>query len=302
MSGKWLTDFYHVANPANRAKTFKLSLGKLSVGKTYKYSITAVDSWGAKSETLTGSFTVSETPDSTLPEALVDIDFTASTATDKKGVASVKPKNGAVISEKNVTFNGVTKPMVGIHTTKSGQSGTLTFEGYSLANMDALYNGASGFSFEVFYVNRAKSSSTQGIFCSTETSGLGIAETGNGKPGLCVYATGNKSYHYTSASKAASTSELTHVVTTAIVYGGNIHTSIYVNGELSATNKIAGKIYLTADKYVPYVNQISICNDIGDTGFPTTDCTVVDIKVYSQCLNAAQVKTAFDNAKALFTN
>jgi hypothetical protein len=300
--GKWLTDFYLIANPENRAKTFQLSLGRVLADKTYKFEITAVDSWGAKSETITGSFTVSDTFDGTLPEALVDIDFNADgTATDTKGTASVT-LNGATIGTQNVKFNGVTKPMVGISSTKSGDSGTLTFNGYSANDMEALYNGAMGFSFEVFYVNKSKSTSTQGIFCSTEVGGLGIAETGGGKPGLCVYATGNKSYHYTSATQVASTTELTHVVSTAIVYGGNIYTTLYVNGSAVSQNTILGKLYLTSTEYKNFVNQISICNDIGGTGFPTTSCTVVDIKVYDQCLNAAQVQTAYNNAAALFAN
>jgi hypothetical protein len=214
--------------------------------------------------------------------------------------------NGATVSAQNVKFNGVTKSMVGLHSTASGQSGTFKFEGYSASDMDALYNGASGFSFEVFYVNRSKSG-TQGIFCSTEYAGLGIAETINsgrpaGTPGFCVYGSSKKTFYYTAGSTASSTTDLTHVVTTAIYYGGNVYATTYVNGELTASQTIPGKVYLTDKRYTSYVNQLSICNDIGPTGYPTTDCTVVDIKVYSQCLNAAQVKTAFDNAKALFTN
>jgi anaerobic ribonucleoside-triphosphate reductase len=117
-----------------------------------------------------------------------------------------------------------------------------------------------------------------------------------------VYATSNKSFHYTTDANVSSDTELTHVVTTTIVYGGNICTAIYVNGELKATNKIQGKIYMTSADYIPYANQLSICNDIGKKGFPTTDCTVVDVKVYAQCLNAEQVKTAYNNAAALFAN
>jgi len=302
LNGKWLSDFYLVANPENRAKSFTISIGRLLANKTYKVEITAVDSWGAESEPLVSTFTVSNDFDGTLPEALVDIDFNEDgTATDKKGVASVDLVGGVSISSKDVTFGGVTKPMAGLHSTASGQSGTLTFKGYSLSDMKALYNGAPGFSFEVFYVNRAKSG-TQGILCATESGGLGLAETGSGKPGLCIYATSNNNFHYTADTKVSSATELTHVVTTAIVFGGNICTSIYVNGECVDSKVIAGEVWMTAAGYAAYANQISICNDIGASGFPTTDCTVVDVKVYNVCLNAEQAKTAYNNAAALFAN
>lgn len=299
---KWLSDFYLISNAADMAKTCNISLGTVVGGANYTVEITAVDSWGAKSATATGSFTVPATFDGTLPDALVDIDFNADgTATDKKGVATVELVGGATISEKNVTFGGVTKPMVGIHSTAKDQSGTFTFKDYSVADMDALYNGASGFSFEVFYVNRSKSG-TQGIFCATEYGGLGFAETSSGKPGLCVYGSSKKTYYYTTSPSVASTTELTHVISTAIYYEGNIYTSLYVNGDQVASNTIPGKVWMTDSRYTPFANQLSICNDIGNAGFPTTDCTVVDVKVYNQCLNPEQVKTAYNNAAALFTN
>jgi hypothetical protein len=298
---KWLSDFYLEANPENRAKTLTISIGRVISGKSYKVEITAVDSWGAESETLTATFTASDNFDGTLPNALVDIDFNEDgTVTDKKGVATVELVGGATVSSENVTFGGVTKPMAGLHSKASGQSGTLTFNTYSLSDMDALYNGNAGFSFEVLYVNRAKSG-TQGIFCATESGGVGFAEQGSGKPGFCVYA-GNNSWTYTADTQVASTTELTHVVCTAIYDGSSIYTGIYVNGALADSKVISGKVWMTDSKYKPYANQISICNDIGTADFPTTDCTVVDVKVYAQCLNAEQVKTAYNNAAALFAN
>ena len=299
---KYLTDFYLYTDLAQMAKANSLVIGAVSGGDEYKVEVTAVDSWGAKSATVSGTFTVSNEFDSKLPEPLCDIEFNKDgTATDKKGVATVTLVGGATISEKNVKFNGVTKPMVGLHSTKSGQSGTFTFENYTIADMDALYNGASGFSFEVFYVNRTKSG-TQGIFCATEYGGLGFAEKSAGMPGFCVYGSSKKTFYYTADSKVSSATDLTHVVTTAIYYGGSVYTGIYVNGELKDSQTVPGKVWMTDSKYKAYANQLSICNDIGPSGFPTTDCTVVDVKVYNQCLNPAQVKTAYENAKALFAN
>jgi signal peptidase I len=81
---------------------------------------------------------------------------------------------------------------------------------------------------------------------------------------------------------------------------------VYVNGELtdskatSAVNKSTIEIWLTDSRYAPYANQLSLGNDIGPSGFPTTDCTIVDVKIYAQALNPEQVKTAYNAAAALF--
>ena len=282
------------------AKTISYGLGAVVGGKTYKVEVTAVDSWDATSDTAVVTFTVPEGFDGTLPEALVDIDFNADgTATDKKGVGTVELVGGATIESKDVTFKGVTKPMVGLHSHAKNDSGTFTFTGYTLADMEALYNGASGFSFEAFYVNRVKSG-TQGIFCATEYGGLGFAEKSSGMPGLCIYGDAKKTYYYTADKVVSSTTELTHVITTAIVYENNIYTGVYVNGALVDSQTIPGKVWMTDARYGVFAHQLSICNDIGNAGFPTTDCTVVDIKVYNVALNPAQVKTAYDAAAALF--
>jgi hypothetical protein len=170
--------------------------------------------------------------------------------------------------------------------------------------MNALYNGASGFTLEAFYVNRSKSG-TQGIFCATEYGGLGMAESNSGVPGLCVYANDAK-YTYTRGTAASSTTELVHVITTTVVYDNCIYTAVYVNGELtdskatSAVNKSTTEIWMTDSRYAPYANQLSLGNDIAPSGFPTTDCTIVDVKIYAQALNPEQVKTAYNAAAALF--
>ncbi|MBQ8404347.1 MAG: metallophosphoesterase [Clostridia bacterium] len=298
---KYLSDFWVNTNPEDMAKSIVFGLGTVIGGNTYKVEIAAVDSWGAKSDVVTTTtFEVPVGFDGTLPEALVDIDFNADgTATDKKGTGTVTLVGGATISSKDVTFKGVTKPMVGIHSSASGDSGTFTFTDYTLEDMSALYNGASGFSIEAFYVNRSKSG-TQGIFCATEYGGLGFAEKGGGMPGLCVYGDSKKTYYYTADTKVSSATELTHVISTAIVYENNIYTGVYVNGALVDSQTIPGKVWMTDSRYAPFANQLSICNDIGNAGFPTTDCTVVDIKFYNVALNPEQVKTAYNNAAALF--
>ena len=306
---KYLSDFWVNTNPEDMAKSIVFGLGTVIGGNAYKVEIAAVDSWGAKSDVVTTTFTVPEGFDGTLPEALVDIDFNADgTATDKMGNATVTLVGGATIGNKEVYHNGATKTLPGIHTHTLGDSGTVTLTNYDLAKMAELYNGAAGFTLEAFYVNRTPSkassgasSGTQGIFCATEYGGLGLATTGdNGTPGLCLY-TKKSTYKYTYSSVRPNTTDLVHVVATAVLYEGNFYTSIYVNGELtgSATEASTG-IWNTDPQYAPYANQLSLGNDIGPSGFPTKDCTIVDAKIYASALNPEQVKTAYANAKALF--
>jgi hypothetical protein len=134
-----------------------------------------------------------------------------------------------------------------------------------------------------------------------------MADSGSGVPGLCVYANDAK-YTYTKGSAAASNTELVHVITTAIVYDNCIYTSTYVNGVLTdskatkAQNKSTTEVWMTDSRYAPYANQLGLGNDVGPNGFPMTNFTMVDAKVYNVALNPEQVKTAYNAAAALFAN
>ncbi len=298
---KYLTDFYLYSNPAeSMAKSLTISLGTLKAGAEYKVEVIAVDSWDAQSAALTTTINVSSESTSELPEAYGDFDFVNGEVVDTKGKFTIENTN-ATITPTSVTFNGTTKTLDAFNVTASGQFATATFNDYACADIGKFYNSASGFSFEAFYVNRAQSG-TQGILCATEYGGLGLASTGGGKPGLCTYVTSTKSYKYTNPSTATSTTELTHVVATAIAYDGSLYTAIYVNGELAASNTFDGEVYLPVDnaKYLPYANTLTIGDDSGAARFPMSDFTCVDVKVYDVALNANQVKTAYDNACALF--
>ncbi len=310
---KYLTDFYLYTDLTKMAKEISFGLGAITGGKEYKAEITAVDSWGAKSATVTGTFTVSDAFETSVPTPLVDIEFNANgTATDKIGNATVALVGGANITDKSVSHGGANKIVPALNTYAAGDSGTVTLTNYSLDDMRALYNGASGFTLEAFYVNRSPSASgsgtsavktTQGVFCATEYGGLGLATTGGtGVPGLCLY-TAKDTYKYTYASATPSTTDLVHVVTTAVLYEGKFYTAIYVNGELSGSGEFASTGFWSTDsRYAPFANQLSLGNDIGPSGFPTKDFSIVDAKIYSEALNPAQAKAAYDNAKAIFAN
>lgn len=301
---KYLTDFYLYSTPAeSMAKSLTVSLGSLKAGAEYKVEIIAVDSWDAQSAALTATVKVSNESTSVLPEAIVDVDFNADgTATDTKGNGTVELVGGATIGTKEFKHNGATKSLAALNVTASGQSGTLTIDKYTTETIGELYNGASGFTLEAFYISNNMSGTdkaTAGILCATEYGGLGIATTNYGTPGFCTYTTQKNSYNYTYAKEKASATDLTHVVATGIVYDGKLYTAIYINGELAGSNELVGEIWITDARFTPYSNQLSIGNDIGPNGFPMKDFSCVDVKVYDVSLNANKVKTAYDNACAL---
>lgn len=297
----YLTNFYLHSNPKeSMPKTYSISLGALPTGAEYKVEVVAVDSWGAKSAAATATAAVSADLTSVLPNAYGDFDFVNGEVKDVKGKFSVS-NSGASIAATSVTFAGKTATLDAFNVAEKGQFATATFNDYAPEDIGKFYNSATGFSFEAFYVNRAQAG-TQGILCATEYGGLGLATTGAGKPGLCTYVTSTKSYKYTNPATAASATDLTHVVATAVTYEGKLYTAIYVNGELAASNTFDGQVYLPVEnaKYYPYANTLTLGDDSGAARFPMSNFTAVDMKVYDVALNANQVKTAYDNACALF--
>ena len=296
----YLTNFYLHSNPKETMpKTYSISLGALTAGVEYKVEVVAVDSWDAKSAAATTTINISGDATSVLPDAYADVDFDNGNITDKKGNLTLT-LNGATVADTSVTFNGKTKTMGALNVTAAGQSAVATFAKFDSSAMSNFYNSATGFTFEALYVNRAPSG-TQGIFCGTEFGGLGLA-TRNGAPGFCTYigTTSKNTYYYTpnTAGAAASTSDLTHVVGTAVYYEGNVYAATYINGVLVEARTIAGQVVVTKD--AAYAMSLCIGNDIGPSQFKMTNFSCVDVKVYDVALNANQVKTAYDNACALF--
>ena len=296
----YLTNFYLHSNPKETMpKSYSISLGALPAGVEYKVEVVAVDSWGAKSAAATATVTPGADATSELPTPYADVDFDNGQITDKMGNLDLT-LNGATVADTSVTFGGKTKTMGALNVTAAGQSAVANFNKFDYSAMSGFYNSPVGFTFEAFYVNRAPSG-TQGIFCGTEYGGLGLA-TRNGAPGFCTYigTTSKNTYYYTpnTAGAAASKTELTHVVGTAVYYDGNVITATYVNGELVESRTIAGQLIVTKD--AAYAMSLCIGNDIGPSQFKMSDFSCVDVKVYDVALNANQVKTAYDNACALF--
>ncbi len=245
-------------------------------------------------------------PLATSDKIYADIDFLADgTMVDNKGKLELI-NNGATIGVTNVMHNGTTMQLPTLNVTASGQEGIATFKEFDSATIGNFWNDTDGFSFEAFFVNRAHSG-TQGIFCSTEYSGLGLALTSAGTPGLCLYYNkGTLMYNYTRGTTAISTTEFTHVVSTTVVQADGIHTAVYVNGELVASNDATdglsgASIYVENERYLPYATQFSIGSDIGISKFPTTNFSVADIKVYSAALTAEEVAAIYGEVEKDFT-
>lgn len=227
-----------------------------------------------------------------------DIDFAADgTMADRLGKLELTLK-GATISETDVTFNKTTLKLPTLNVTAGGQQGLATFKEFTADTIGDFWNDADGFSFEALFINRAQSG-TQGVFCSTEGAGLGLA-TVAGVPGLCTYI-GNNNYKYTKGTVAVSTTEYTHVISTVVVDATGLHTAVYVNGKLAASENFAGAdIYTEAAKYIPYATQFSIGSDVGYE-FKNTNFSVADIKVYGSALTQEDVTMLYGYVVEDFT-
>ena len=289
-----MSDYYCNAKPSTMKKSWEYTLGAYPEG-TYTVSVTAVDTWGARSETLTKSFTVSPSgggDDSQLPDPYVEISFFGGLS-DKRGHATLT-NAGASLSSSTVTFGGKSAT-ASILATGPSSSAWGEFKEYtSSEGMKAF--GMGGFSVEAFYRDKTGSNAVQGILCGTEKGGWGLAERANGNPYFIVGEDKTNTYKNVDATSAASKSDLTHVVG---VYDSSSKTmSIYVNGVLNGTASISGSFYPgEGDTF----NRFRLGADIapGNTTvhFQSADMQIAVANIYSSALSASQVKLAFEAAK-----
>lgn len=305
---RYISDFYLAATPDKMAKTVNFTIPSdiLKVGE-YTVSLTAVDSWGAKSNTLSRKMIISSSDTSLgseLPDAYADFEFAGGTATDKNGKFNIKLQ-GATVSEKSLTFKGNTKTVGTMNVTASWQYADVSFKDYTATTVTDFYNSATGFSVEVLYVNRAPSG-TQGIVCGTDSpGGWGIASS-NGTPYLYTYT--EDGGINAKASSAASTTELTHIVAT-VQYDSTsdtTYTYIYVNGVLASSGERTGKVKAHPDEALAttfYFGADTRKNGAEYTAqYFMTDFSLADVKIYSSALNYKQVETAYNNTVSIFNN
>ena len=292
-----LSDFYYTANPSDMGKDFSWSIAALPAGE-YKVVVTAVDSWDAVSNELSVEFKIggeaSELP-SELPDTYADIDFEGGQAVDTKGKLDITVNN-AVIADKELTFAGKTATVPAFSVEASGQHAVVKFKEYSASTITELYNGEKGFSVEGVFINRAPSGS-QGVICSTQNGGWGIAQS-SGNTYLYTYIANTSSNM--KAPKASSTTEMTHVVATFLYDSVTNKTSValYLDGVLISKEAKAGKILISP--HVPAANAFVLGADISTDGsgndFKMTNFSLIDTKIYAEALNRNQVNTAYNNA------
>ena len=292
-----LSDFYLKANPSDMSTEFSWTIAALPAGE-YKVVVTAVDSWDAVSNELSVEFKIggeaSELP-SELPEPYADIDFEGGQAVDTKGKLDITVNN-AVIADKELTFAGKTATVPAFSVEASGQHAVVKFKEYSASTITELYNGEKGFSVEGVFINRAPSGS-QGVICSTQNGGWGIAQS-NGATYLYTYIANTSSNM--KAPKASSTTEMTHVVATFLYDSVTNKTSValYLDGVLVSKEAKAGKILISP--HTAAANAFVLGADIYTNGrgddFKMTNFSLIDTKIYAEALNRNQVNTAYNNA------
>lgn len=291
----WLmSDFYLCPQKSQMRKSFEYPLGGYTKGN-YTFSITAVDSWGAKSETKVVQFSVngSTIDPSTLPEPYVDLDFTGGAITDAKGNVSVT-NNGATVGKCYIQDDGEEYGIDAI-TTGGGKYATCQFKNYSSSETFTSFMNA-GFTVEAYFLDKTGSDVAQGIVCATESGGWGLAERVSGVPYFVVgEGTSSNSYKSVDAKNAITKGKLVHVAGVYDPFGKLL--SIYVDGVLQSSAEIIGSFHAgTGDTF----NKFCLGADIKASGldFPSANMTILDAKFYNMALNAAQVGLAHEKTVA----
>jgi hypothetical protein len=185
----------------------------------------------------------------------------------------------------------------------------------SAAELDAFVEESGGFTVEAFYMDNSSTGANRAIVCCTESiggdarrSGWGIAENTDGKPYFITGHTSENAYSSVYAN-AAPAEEAIHVV--AVYNAETLRNAIYINGELVSSDNAAGK-FTAADKTEVYEgfnmgNVFYIGADPSASAgrkehcdFPSSDLTVIDVKLYSKALTSGEVKAAYNSALELF--
>lgn len=296
-SFKFLADFYLHAQTEDMKETYSQNVGLLSPGIEYEATLVAYDSWGAESETLSITFTISgetpEEPETSNASVYVDFDFTNSTVTDTKGNVTIQ--NNATVAKTEVKVGGKTATVDALVIKNDTQNVICTFNKITTAKQMASFAEA-GFSVEAFYV-MSKKGAIQGVVCGTEAGGWGIAEDKTGKPYFITGIPGGKYNTGSYAKGTSSTTELVHVV--AVYDFANKQQMIYINGVLESTQTIQSSFGVGAEKAF---NMFCLGADVKKDGsagdFLCPSMVMVDAKIYEGTLTAKEVTTAYNNAVA----
>ncbi len=296
---KFFSDFYLHSQPEDMKDVFECTVPVYGKGK-HKIEIVAVDSWGAKSNAVSTEVDIDDSSVNAVPpEAYVDIDMsTDGTIKDSKGNANVT-LNGALVENTAHTFNGNTAEIPSFNVKESGQHAVVNFNEYNHTNITDLYNGKEGFSVEGLFVNRSPAGS-QSIAGANQSGGWNFALSDN-SPYMYIYLSSSAKIY---KEMPLPTDELTHMLLTFFYDEAAEKTkmTLYVNGKEISTLPALGEIRISAIEKA--AATFCLGADVDENGMgtqnPMTDFSLADFKLYKSALNYKQVKTACDNATAVF--
>ncbi len=267
---KLLSDFYLEAQVSNMKKTHACDIGLLDAGTEYTLEVYAVDSWGAKSNVYTYTFTTKGTkPDDEDNEAQLyaNITFNDEGASDSEGKITCTNNSASFTDGKAVI-------------SAAGQNICCTFNDFaSSADTASFLN--DGFSIETVFINK-NVGGTQGVVCSTQSGGWGLATSASGE---IYFIVSNGSY--VSVYSGVTASEKTHVI--AVYDPSEEVIRIYINGEKKAESAVTGSLISgTSAAY----NTFYIGADIDSAGtgndFQMTDFESSYVRIYTSAINNDQ--------------
>ena len=298
-----LADFYLHSKTSGMKKVFVADLGTISDG-TFELEIVSIDSWGARSDPAKITMVIEKNGDPPVtrenaPLSLyADFDFSNGEITEKTGNIKIK-NHGAVVEKTNVSFNGKNYLVDALNT--SGDNYTLcTFN--SIATPGEMKTFAErGFSVEAFF-STDNNGTVQGVICGTQAGGWGLAVNAQYKPYFITgYGTQGKYNPSVISPDTLSKGTLLHVV--AVYDVEELTSSIYVNGELKATQSIDPVFCVGSGLTFNYFCLgADITGGLVGGDFQSSNMVILDAKIYEGVLNQDNVSAAYNAAVESLSN
>ena len=230
------------------------------------------------------------------PDLYVDINFSSDgKISDTRNVISFRNVGTALnISDQQVTLNGNTITLAGLHVTAEKSYVACVFNELNASALSKLMD--SDYTVEATYVNKAKNGAVQGIVCGTQAGGFGIAEDKSGIPYYIASYSGKYISNY--GKSASSSTELTHVAVTYTAAEKKI--TLYINGVNMGSAAVSGTYTPATSGSTQFCLGADNSGDSLKPDFPMKDFIITDAKIYTRALTEADVNAEYITLVGLF--
>ena len=304
----WLiSDYYEFSHPkGNMRKTITHSVMCGSGNNTI--SITAVDTWGTKSNIITKDFDLDcgefdfNLEDETISTPYANIEFNDDTIVDSEGHLSFTLEgSGVSVGTEVVNVDGVDKTLDALKITSKTQAVYAKFDDYSKkADIEnGFFNTPNGFTIETVFQNKKISSGNQGICSSVQGTGWGVWQ----KAGIARFAVYLDSSTKIAVrdSEALPTDRPVHLVA-SYLYDSDKNLSyiaMYIDGRCVGVACGFGK--MVASKYTKTSTAFCLGADISYSsgelanGYPMSNFRLYEFKIYTQAFTTTMANSVYNS-------